>query len=173
MLMLLNDHIKNGGSIRTWLTKYNIKGDDVKLPEIKKQLSVYLNEADNSVRKERLAAANKRIDEANKKKIAEQEKSAALEIVEKERERIQKKKMPSKLQMAKNLSKFAGDAAKELVKSGSVKTPVSLADKRFSICQKCPHFNNKSNRCGICGCFMKNKVKFTAAKCPDKPPRWK
>lgn len=40
----------------------------------------------------------------------------------------------------------------------------SLADKRFSMCQACPHFEDP--RCTLCGCFMQAKTKIPQASCP-------
>ncbi len=41
-----------------------------------------------------------------------------------------------------------------------------LATSRMSICQGCPEFFKASGQCKKCGCFMKAKTKFEAAKCP-------
>ncbi len=81
--------------------------------------------------------------------------------------------MPGPIQQAKNLAGFAKDAVKKAVTTGSVKVPETQAEIRFDICKKCPNFDPKKNRCKLCGCLMKTKVKFSAASCPDKPPRWK
>jgi hypothetical protein len=83
------------------------------------------------------------------------------------------KPMPSMVQQMKNLGTFAKNQVKDVVTKGRVKVPLTQGEKRFAICQKCPHFKPETSRCSLCGCFMKTKTKFTAAKCPDNPPRWK
>jgi len=39
--------------------------------------------------------------------------------------------------------------------------------QRLEICKKCPNLK-KTNRCGICGCYMPAKVKAPQARCPIK-----
>ena len=51
-------------------------------------------------------------------------------------------------------------------KSGFKMTKKDLAESRLAICNACPHF--KSDRCVLCGCYMKNKVKIAKASCPVK-----
>lgn len=40
----------------------------------------------------------------------------------------------------------------------------TVAEKRISICKKCPNYNYKI--CKICKCFMPLKVKLFSAQCP-------
>ena len=47
---------------------------------------------------------------------------------------------------------------------GGFKMNRSLGDKRFSMCQACPHFEDP--RCTLCGCFMQAKTKIPQASCP-------
>ena len=54
-------------------------------------------------------------------------------------------------------------------KSGFKLVKGDLGDKRFAICQTCPHL--KKDRCTLCGCFMKKKSKIPGALCPIK--KWK
>ena len=44
-----------------------------------------------------------------------------------------------------------------------------LAKERYSICEKCEH-NNKEiiERCKICGCIIKFKIRQSIQKCPKK-----
>lgn len=44
-----------------------------------------------------------------------------------------------------------------------------LGEKRFAVCQQCPHLKN--DRCTLCGCFMKAKSKIPGAQCPIQ--KWK
>jgi hypothetical protein len=38
----------------------------------------------------------------------------------------------------------------------------------MEVCVGCEKFDQKQKRCYLCGCFMENKMKFKAAKCPAK-----
>ena len=38
--------------------------------------------------------------------------------------------------------------------------------RRYSICENCPHLTKHTFQCEHCGCFMKVKTKLTSAKCP-------
>lgn len=40
------------------------------------------------------------------------------------------------------------------------------ADRRLSICQKCPEFFHPIKQCKKCGCLMKMKTKLKEATCP-------
>jgi hypothetical protein len=62
------------------------------------------------------------------------------------------------------------DSTGKLIKYGSVSK--EIADARFEICRSCEHFSHSSGRCGLCGCFMRPKVRIAAASCPDEPKRW-
>lgn len=41
-----------------------------------------------------------------------------------------------------------------------------LFERRFFICQSCPYFNHFNERCTVCGCYMRAKVKVPMATCP-------
>lgn len=41
-----------------------------------------------------------------------------------------------------------------------------LMEYRMSICQTCPAFAQRTQRCTKCGCFMKLKTTLKQAKCP-------
>lgn len=44
-----------------------------------------------------------------------------------------------------------------------------IATNRMITCLKCKdHFQKKTKRCGICGCFMPAKVRNINSKCPIK-----
>lgn len=47
------------------------------------------------------------------------------------------------------------------------------AAQRYAICVACPHFNSTFKTCGICHCFMPEKVKHAKSECADKNnKRW-
>lgn len=41
-----------------------------------------------------------------------------------------------------------------------------LIEYRMSICKTCPMFNQRTQQCRKCGCFMKLKTTLQQAKCP-------
>jgi len=41
-----------------------------------------------------------------------------------------------------------------------------LIDYRLSICNTCPAFNKRMQKCTKCGCFMKLKSTLRRASCP-------
>jgi len=47
------------------------------------------------------------------------------------------------------------------------KANIELKSKRLDVCKKCEHMLITGN-CGICGCFVKDKVKYKDEKCPIK-----
>lgn len=55
---------------------------------------------------------------------------------------------------------------KNIVKGKRIKADKSLAEERMSICKQCPLFNKKTNQCGKCRCYLKNKTSTQTAKCP-------
>ena len=60
---------------------------------------------------------------------------------------------PSNLEKAKNFSKTAYDIVKGFVFDGNLLVPDEVKKARIDICREC-------------GCFLVNKVKFSAAHCP-------
>ena len=60
---------------------------------------------------------------------------------------------PSNIEKAKNFSKTAYDIIKGFVSKGYLLVPEEVKNARIDICREC-------------GCFLVNKVKFTASRCP-------
>jgi hypothetical protein len=77
-------------------------------------------------------------------------------------------KMPSKMAMAKNLSKSLINTAKTAVAGGKVIASTDLASQRMSICKTCPWFVPKGQRCSKCGCVVPLKAYFEEEQCPIK-----
>lgn len=71
------------------------------------------------------------------------------------------KNYPEMQQMIKNFAKFAGDVAAN-------PKWVTMEDYaiRMSICRACTYFDEKAIRCKKCGCMLRGKAKFKAARCP-------
>jgi hypothetical protein len=48
------------------------------------------------------------------------------------------------------------------------------ADRRYAICQTCPHYLPATDQCGKCSCFLKHAKRWLKTEsCPDTPDRWK
>jgi hypothetical protein len=79
--------------------------------------------------------------------------------------------MPTTKEMFFNLTGTAADAYKMLIDRGILLTDEETMYKRIDICVACPHYitqNVVQNKCEICGCGMKMKVRVAAASCPIK-----
>jgi len=77
-------------------------------------------------------------------------------------------KPPSMFQMVTN---FGKELAK-YVKEGSPNVTPEQYVARLTGCKSCPHLIKKSMRCGLCGCMLEHKAKWSTTDCPDKPSRW-
>ena len=73
---------------------------------------------------------------------------------------------PSNLEKAKNFSKTAYDIVKAFVFDGNLLVPDEVKKARIDICRECNRFDESRHVCRECGCFLVNKVKFSAAHCP-------
>jgi hypothetical protein len=71
-----------------------------------------------------------------------------------------KPKLPSKIQMAKNLAV----AVKDHIKEGSEDATAEELENRLSICSICEFRNNE--QCSLCGCFLAKKAKWAEQECP-------
>ena len=75
-----------------------------------------------------------------------------------------KYRLPSKIEMIKNLVQAAKDAAIKGLKSRSAEE----VEKNLKICTNCPFLIEKGFRCGQCGCCLKYKVLLDNAwHCPQ------
>lgn len=74
-------------------------------------------------------------------------------------------KLPSTLQMAKNLTKAAIEESLSIA-SGESSVADDEISRRMELCQHCEFFIHQQSRCSKCGCFMKLKAKLRAAHCP-------
>tara|TARA_Y100001937_G_scaffold87794_1_gene118799 strand:- start:2112 stop:2492 length:381 start_codon:yes stop_codon:yes gene_type:complete len=105
------------------------------------------------------------------------------EATKEELERIKKtekmlaeeQKLPPISQMVRNLAVDHWKSLKAFMKGENIITSQAVAEKRWSICLKCPHLlfdetnpdtNKKDGRCTHCGCFMNVKVHYSTAECP-------
>lgn len=80
--------------------------------------------------------------------------------------------LPSKFEMAKNLTKSAFAMAKGVIRGEALKETDSEAQRRLEICQRCEFFRKSDQRCSRCGCYMSVKTYLKSSKCPLPVPRW-
>ena len=68
---------------------------------------------------------------------------------------------PSLGQQARNLAQTAGQVARNPKPASN-----DLYEQRMKICRACAFFDAEQVRCRKCGCKLKGKARFEAAKCP-------
>ena len=73
---------------------------------------------------------------------------------------------PSNIEKASNLSRTAYDIVKGFVFNGTLMVPNEVKKARIDICRDSNRFDPDRMKCNECGCFLVNKVKFSAAHCP-------
>jgi hypothetical protein len=71
-----------------------------------------------------------------------------------------KPKLPSKIQMAKNLAV----AVKDHIKEGAENVSAEILQSRLSLCSICEFRNDE--QCSLCGCFVASKAKWAEQQCP-------
>ena len=54
----------------------------------------------------------------------------------------------------------------EYARRGLIVADEEKMNMRMTLCSECKSFDKNSARCGLCGCFMKVKVRLEASKCP-------
>jgi len=63
---------------------------------------------------------------------------------------------------------LAVESVKDIIlhagKTGEIRAPLNLKNKRLKICEKCKYL--KGLRCSQCGCFMHIKADLIATRCP-------
>jgi hypothetical protein len=74
--------------------------------------------------------------------------------------------LPSKAKMAFSLFRSLRDAGKSALEGKGLVADSDVSNKRIAICAKCPQFIKDQNRCSLCGCFLKAKVKMISESCP-------
>ena len=78
---------------------------------------------------------------------------------------MEDKKLPSKLQMAKNVVKSAVKNVKSIIDGNDLRVSDFDFDIRMEICYGCELFV-EGERCSECGCFLSVKAKLYAEECP-------
>lgn len=75
-------------------------------------------------------------------------------------------RMPSNIQMAKNLGQSIVRNVQSVAAGNPLNVPDSVAQSRLSICSGCEFFDKVAQRCSKCGCKMAVKTYLKAEKCP-------
>jgi len=77
------------------------------------------------------------------------------------------KELPSVLQMAKSLMGTAKDVVGGALSGKGLRVDETTYEHRISLCRGCEFFINETERCSVCGCYMKAKSMFKKAYCPE------
>lgn len=75
-------------------------------------------------------------------------------------------KMPSSIQMAKNLGNSLVRNVQSVAAGNPLKVGETEANTRLEICKTCEFFSHQSQRCSKCGCKMAVKTYLKAENCP-------
>ena len=68
--------------------------------------------------------------------------------------------MKEGLKIRKSLVSSSKKAASAIINNEKIASDPNDAEKRLSICNKCPKLCKQSGRCELCGCFVAIKVKL-------------
>lgn len=79
---------------------------------------------------------------------------------------MEEKELPSVSKQLASLTKTAFDVIKNYTQNGELIAPNHVKDARLQICSTCQWYDEASNRCLDCGCYLSNKVRFSASSCP-------
>jgi hypothetical protein len=70
------------------------------------------------------------------------------------------------IKMLFNLGGAAVDAMTEYSRGGLLVADEKKVNMRMELCSDCKMFDKESARCGLCGCFMKIKIRLVSSTCP-------
>jgi len=79
---------------------------------------------------------------------------------------MDKKEFPNFFEQVKNLSKLAGDVARDVATGEEVFVSEEIKQSRLELCYSCSHYEEDSKRCRACGCFLDYKTSVKSATCP-------
>jgi hypothetical protein len=84
--------------------------------------------------------------------------------------------MPTIRVQAGNALAAAGRFVGAWWKGDQTTVDTAEAARRLAICFQCDKYDNKSNRCSLCGCFSKYKNRLATEHCPlpesEGGPKW-
>ena len=73
---------------------------------------------------------------------------------------------PSLRKQTENVGSLLANQVMAMLEDGSLFADDFEQKRRFDICLPCEHYTPIRKRCKACGCFIEQKVKFTASSCP-------
>jgi hypothetical protein len=73
---------------------------------------------------------------------------------------------PSGADQLKSITKLIQDVIFDAVKGNDIFVEEETQNNRIGICNSCERFDTESRRCKECGCFMDQKVPYSASTCP-------
>jgi len=73
--------------------------------------------------------------------------------------------MKEGLKIKNSLASSSKKAASAIINNEKITSNPYSAEKRLSICNKCPKLCKQSGRCELCGCFVTIKVKLDFESC--------
>ena len=74
--------------------------------------------------------------------------------------------LPSKAEMAKNVTKSLARTVKSFVSGDGISTSDKEREKRMKECQSCAWYIKDKKRCAKCGCIVALKTYLLEEKCP-------
>lgn len=77
---------------------------------------------------------------------------------------------PSSFQMIRGFAKELWETSKRAAKGLPVLVPAAVGFERVTICESCPFYRPKEERCSKCGCLIRTKSQLVNSECPDG--RW-
>ena len=74
--------------------------------------------------------------------------------------------------MARQLAKTSVEVVKHGARTGHFTVSKEEQKRRMEICHVCEYFDKERNRCKLCGCYLRAKMRLSSDKnlCPDG--RW-
>jgi hypothetical protein len=76
------------------------------------------------------------------------------------------KRLPSKREMASNLTKSLVKTAKALVSGDAISAEGEVREKRMKTCKSCSWYIKDKQRCAHCGCIVPVKIFLKEESCP-------
>ena len=79
---------------------------------------------------------------------------------------MEENQFPSVGEQASNLTDLMMNIASDTINGKRIFTSLKEQQYRMEICKTCEFYDEESNRCKECGCYLKQKVKIAGAWCP-------
>lgn len=73
---------------------------------------------------------------------------------------------PSGADQLKSITQLIQNVIIDAVKGNDIFVNDEVEKHRIDTCNSCNRFDSESRRCKECGCFMDQKVSYSASECP-------